>query len=146
MKPAFVVIVILALVLTGVFVAVASAGSSTSQIIKDASDGTVDGHYSAAQVRAALAAVNSDPAYSQYSDVAGVLQAYLTSLSTSGSSTGTGTKFGTPGASQTATPTGSVKRRAAELDYTGGEPLVAFAVGGALILAGVALRRRWAAP
>ena len=147
MKPGIVIITILVLALTGMFAAVAWAGSSTTtQIIRDGSDGTLSGHYTAAQMRAALAFVNSNPAYSQYSDVAGVLQAYLASLSTSGSaSSGTsGSATGTTGAAQTAAATGSVNLRAGELDYTGGQPLVAFEVGGALIIAGVALRRRWA--
>ena len=145
MKPGIVIITILVLVLTGTFAAVAWAGSSTTtQIIQDASDGTVNGHYTAAQIRAALAAVNSNPAYLQYSDVAGVLQAYLSSLSTSGSATGTtGATPATP-ATPAAAVTRPVKLRAGELDYTGGQPLVAFAVGGALIIAGMALRRRWA--
>ena len=69
MKPGIVIITILVLVLTGMFAAVAWAGSSTTtQVIQDASDGTVNGHYTAAQIRAALAAVNSNPAYLQYSD------------------------------------------------------------------------------
>ena len=141
MKPGIVIVTILVLVLTGMFASVAWAGSSTTtQIIHDASDGTVSGHYTAAQMRAALAAVNSNPAYSQYSDVAGVLQVYLASLSTSGSATGTTTA--TTGATQTAAATGSVKLRASELDYTGGQPLVAFALGGALLVAGLVLRRR----
>lgn len=147
MKPGIVIITILVLVLTGMFAAVAWAGSSiTTQIIQDASDGTVNGHYTAAQIRAALAAVNSNPAYLQYSDVAGVLQAYLSSLSTSDSASliASGSATGTTGATQTAAATGSVKLRAGELDYTGGQPLVAFAVGGALTIAGMALRRRWA--
>jgi hypothetical protein len=146
MKPGIVIITILVLVLTGMSAAVAWAGSSTTtQIIHDASDGTVNGHYTAAQMRAALAAVNSNPAYLQYSDVAGVLQAYLSSFSTSGSSTGTsGWATGTTGATPTAAVTRPVKLRAGELDYTGGQPLVAIAVGGVLIIAGMALRRRWA--
>jgi len=147
MKPGIVIITILVLVLTGMFAAVAWAGSSiTTQVIQDASDGTVNGHYTAAQIRAALAAVNSNPAYLQYSDVAGVLQAYLASLSTSdlASLIASGSATGTTGATPTAAVTRSVKLRAGELDYTGGQPLVAFAVGGALIIAGMALRRRWA--
>lgn len=146
MKPGIVIITILVLVLTGTFAAVAWAGSSTTtQIIHDASDGTVNGHYTAAQIRAALAAVNSNPAYLQYSDVAGVLQAYLSGFSTSGSSSGaSGSATGTTGATPSAAVTRSVKLRAGELDYTGGQPLVAFAVGGVLVIAGAALRRRWA--
>jgi len=147
MKPGIVIITILVLVLTGMFAAVAWAGSSTTtQVIQDASDGTVNGHYTAAQIRAALAAVNSNPAYLQYSDVAGVLQAYLSGFSTSdlASLIASGSATGTTGATPTAAVTRSVKLRAGELDYTGGQPLVAFAVGGALIIAGMALRRRWA--
>ena len=147
MKLGIVIIMILVLALTGVFASIASAGSSTTtQIIHDASDGTVNGHYTAAQIRAALAAVNSNPAYLQYSDVAGVLQAYLSGFSTSdlASLIASGSATGTTGATPTAAVTRSVKLRAGELDYTGGQPLVAFAVGGALIIAGMALRRRWA--
>ena len=147
MKPGIVIITILVLVLTGMFAAVAWAGSSTtSQIIRDASDGTLSGHYTAAQMRAALAFVNSNPAYSQYSDVAGVLQAYLASLSTSdlASLIASGSATGATGATPTAAVTRPVKLRAGELDYTGGQPLVAIAVGGVLIIAGMALRRRWA--
>ena len=98
----------------------------TTQIVHDASDGTVNGHYTAAQMRAALAAVRSNPVYSQYSDVAGVLNAYLSRFSTSGSATTT------EGASQTAGATASVKLPAGQLDYMGGQPLVAFTLGGAL--------------
>jgi hypothetical protein len=120
---------------------VAWAGSSiTDQIIHDASDGTVDGNYTAAQVRAALAVVNSDPSYSQYSDIAGVLQAYLTTLSTSGS--GSSTPAAAATSSAAATPSANLPT--GELDYTGGQPLVAFAVGVALIIAGALLGRRWA--
>jgi hypothetical protein len=147
MKPGIVIVTICVLVLTGVFASVVWAGSSTTtQIIHDAADGRVNGHYTAAQVRAALAAVNSNPAYSQYSDVAGVLQTYLTSLRTSGSGTGSGTTTGagTTGTIRSAAAIPSAKLPAGELDYTGGQPLLAFAVGGALIIAGAALRRRWA--
>jgi len=143
MKLGIVIFTILVLVLTGACASLAWAGSSTTtQIIRDASDGLLDGNYTAAQVRAALAAVKSDPGFSQYSDVAGVLQAYLTSLSTLGS--GAGTNGGTTPATPSATSIPSVKIPAGQLDYTGGQPLVAFAVGGALIIAGVVLGRRWA--
>jgi len=140
MKRGMVIITILVLVLTGAFASVAWAGSSTTtQIIHDASDGTVSGHYTAAQMRAALAAVKSSPIYSQYSDISGVLNAYLSSFSTSGSG------MGTAGAVQTAGATGSVAGLpAGQLDYTGGQPLGAFALGGVLLIAGAALRRRWA--
>lgn len=149
MKPGIVIVTILVLVVTGVFASVAWAGSSTTtQIIHDASDGTVSGHYSAAQVRAALAAVENNPAYSQYTDIAGVLQHYLSSLSGSGATTpssstttsGTG-QTQTSGSSRAIAPT---TLQGGQLDYTGGQPLVLFAVGGALVIAGAVLRRRWA--
>jgi hypothetical protein len=140
MRPRIVIIMILALVVAGVFASVAWAGSSTSTIIGDASDGTVNGHYSASQVRAALTAVENDPTYSQYSDIAGVLQDYLSSLSTSGSTTTTGGTQTTAGTRAT-TPTTLLS---GELDYTGGQPLLVFAIGGVLLAAGTVLRRRWA--
>jgi hypothetical protein len=139
-KPRFAIIMILVLVLTGVFASGAGAGSITSQIINDASDGTVNGHYTAAQVRAALAAVERDSSYSQYSDIAGVLQNYLSSLSTSKSSTTTAGAAQTAGGSGASVPT---TPQGAALDYTGGQPLIVFAVGGALVIAGAVLRRRW---
>ena len=111
----------------------------TTQVVHDATDRSVNGHYTAAQMRAALAAVKSNPVYSQYSDTAGVLQACLASYSTSGSATTTA------GATQTAAATGfAVTLRPSQLDYTGGQPLVAFALGGTLIIAGAVLRGRWA--
>ena len=58
----------------------ASARGSVVGILDDASDGVVDGSYSAAQVRAALTVVRSDPAYMQYSDIEGVLVDYQASL------------------------------------------------------------------
>jgi hypothetical protein len=115
---------------------VASATSSaTTQIITDAADGTINGHYTAAQVRAALVVVEHNPVYSQYSDMAGVLRAYLASLLGS-------TNAGQP-LSEAAAP---APQKSGRLDYTGGRPLLVFAVGGALIAAGAALRRRHAPP
>ena len=139
MKPGIVIIMIVVLVLMGVFASVAWAGSSTTTIIKDASDGTVSGHYSAAQVRAALAAVENNPTYAQYSDIAGVLRNYLTSWSASGSGSGGATQ--TAGGAAAIAPT---TLQGGQLDYTGGQPLVSFAIGGVLLAAGTVLRRRWA--
>ena len=63
----------------------------------------------------------------------------MASYSTSGSATTTA------GATQTAAATGfAVTLRASQLDYAGGQPLVAFALGGTLIIAGAVLRGRWA--
>ena len=81
MKSGIAIVMILVLVVAGGFAAAAWGSSITTQIIKDASAGTINGHYTAAQVRAALAVVENNPAYSQYSDIAGVLQDYLASLS-----------------------------------------------------------------
>lgn len=144
MKQGIAIILILVLVATGAFASVAWAESSvTAQIIADASDGTINGHYTAAEVRAALAFVESNPAYSMYSDIAGVLENYLASLSkpspakTPSPPPSTG---GTPTA-QGATPTTPL---GGQLDYTGGQPLAVIALGGALLVCGALLRRRWA--
>jgi hypothetical protein len=145
MRARLLTIVILALVVMGALASVAWAGSSSTTIIADASDGTVSGHYPAGQVRAALTAVENDPTYSQYSDIAGVLQDYLSSLSGSGAGasnpvSGTGSSQA-PGSSSAAVP---ATPRGVALDYTGGQPLLLFALGGALVFAGAVLRRRWA--
>jgi hypothetical protein len=134
-KPATLSIVAVALTVALSFVAVASA-STTSQIIQDAADGTLNGHYTAAQVRAALAAVKANPVYSQYSDVASVLKAYLSSFSTPASSSPTpSTAPSTSGTSTTSTAAG-------QLDYTGGQPFLVLALGGGLIITGLVLRWR----
>jgi hypothetical protein len=134
MERRVVVVMLLALVLLGVLASVALASSSSAdRIIKDASDGVISGHYSAAQIRAALAAVNGDPVYSQYSDISGVLQAYL-----SGSSYGGSTPAPATGIAAASKPT---TIEGGQLDYTGGQPLLVCALGAASIIAGLALRR-----
>jgi hypothetical protein len=143
MKSGIVVVLIIVLALMGAFATVASASSSiTTQIIKDASDGTVNGNYTASQVRAALAVVNSDPAYSEYSDVAGVLEAYLTSLSNTPAPSSTSSPSSSSGTGSSTGSTTSAKQPAGQLAYTGGQPFLALALGGALVTAGVVLRRR----
>jgi hypothetical protein len=142
MRPQIVIIMILALVVAGVFAS--PAWASTGTIIGDASDGTVNGHYSAAQVRAALTAVENDPSYAQYSDIAGVLQDYLSSLSSSGSGATTSTLWATAQAAGSSRATVPTTPKGMALDYTGGQPLVLFAAGAALVIAGAVLRRRWA--
>jgi len=127
------IVSILVLVLTA-FVAPLAWGSVTSQIIQDAADGVVNGHYTVAEVRAALAAVENDPTYSQYSDVQLVLAQYLATLLAAKTS-----PKPTPSAVPAATPSPSTKPM--ELDYTGGGPLIAFVVGGGLLAAGLAVRR-----
>lgn len=144
MRPRIVIIMILALLMASVFASAAWAGSSTSTIIADASDGTINGHYSAAQVRAALTAVENDPSYAQYSDIAGVLQSYLSSLSNSGSGATTSTSSAIAQAGGSSRATAPTTPKGMALDYTGGQPLVLFAIGGVLLAGGAVLRRRWA--
>ena len=152
MKPGIVIVMILALVAMGVCTTglVASAvfappawasSATTAAIIQDASDGTISGHYTVAEVRAALAVVESDPTYSQYSDIQDVLESYLASL-LAAKPTPRPTSNAT--AAPTPTPSSSATYVGGQLDYTGGQPLLLIALGGALIVAGALLRRRWA--
>jgi hypothetical protein len=121
MKRKAVSIVVLAAIALLAFASVAHAGTSstTMAIIKDAQDNNrLDGNWTAAQVRAALAAVKSDPALQQYTDVEGVLEDYLASLASPGVA-GSG-----------------------DLMFTGGPVLWLFALGAGLVVTGLALRRR----
>jgi hypothetical protein len=74
----------LVITLAAVFAACAwvpvTQASSARSILDDAMDGRVDGTYSASQVRAAIKLARSDPFFSQYSDVDGVLADYLAGL------------------------------------------------------------------
>ena len=97
----------------------AAAGGSIDGVINDAQNGTIDKNWSAAQVRAALAYLQDNPLYSQYSDAQGVLEDYLASLQA-------------PGATA----------QGAELAFTGGNVLLILATGGALVGGGLVLRRR----
>jgi hypothetical protein len=109
-----------ALLLILVFAVVAQAAvpqSTIDAIIKDASDGTIDGNWTAAQVRAALAYVQANPTLEQYSDIKGVLEDYLASLQAPGEQGG-------------------------QLAFTGGEVFLVLAAGAALIGGGALLRRR----
>jgi hypothetical protein len=135
------IVTILIITLGAVFAAVAWASSATTaQIIQDASDGTINGHYTVAEVRAALAAVESDPSYSQYSDIETVIANYLSSL-LAATATPTPTPRWTAKATVTPAPTPSPSA-VQQLDYTGGQPLLLFAMGGALLCAGAVLWRR----
>ena len=120
MKVKLVGAIVLALVLVLVFATVAMAGVSQATInaiIKDAQDGTLDGHWSAAEVRAALAYVENNPVLVQYTSVKGVLQDYLASLQAPGTQAG-------------------------QLAFTGSNIVLVFGAGAALIAGGVLLRRR----
>jgi hypothetical protein len=123
MKAKFVGALVLALILVLVFSTVAMAGVSQATInaiIKDAQDGTLDGHWTAAQIRAALAYIENNPVYEQYSAIKGVLQDYLASLQAPGEQSG-------------------------QLAFTGSNIVLVLGAGAALIGGGALLRRRRAA-
>jgi hypothetical protein len=113
------VIAVLALAVLAslVFASIALAGSTTDAIIQDASDGTIDGNWTAAQIQAALAAIRNNPVYLQYTDVGGVLEDYL------GSSPSPGVQSG-------------------GLKFTGSEMFLLLGAGVGLMGSGLALRRR----
>ena len=115
MRVKFLGVITVVLLLVLVFAVVAQAATPES-VIDDAMDGTIDGSYTAAEVRAALAEVQDNPVYQQYSDLEGVLEDYLASLQAPGEQGG-------------------------ELAFTGGEIFLVLAAGAALIGGGVLLRR-----
>ena len=120
MKIKIVTIAVMVVVAALLIVPLAQAASSTTMaIINDARDGHIDGNYTAAQVQAALAALKSDPSQQQYTDVEGVLEDFLASLSSPGVSGSNG-----------------------GLMFTGSETIVLFGVGLALMGTGLALRKR----
>jgi hypothetical protein len=112
---------ILAILLTLVFSSVALGVSQATidAIIKDAQDGTLDGKWTAAEVEAAIAYIEDNPTYQQYTDLLGVLEDYLASLNEPAAQTTGG-----------------------ELKFTGGELLMLFGAGAGLMGSGLALRRR----
>ena len=84
-------------------------------------DGFMSQHFlHCAQIRAALAYVENNPALEQYSAIKGVLQDYLASLQAPGEQSG-------------------------QLAFTGSNIVLAFGAGAALIGGGILLRRRRAA-
>jgi hypothetical protein len=119
MRVKFLGLISIALLLILVFAVVAQAAvpqSTIDAIIKDAQDGTIDGTWTAAEVRAALQYIQDNPIYQQYSDLEGVLEDYLASLQAPGDQGG-------------------------QLAFTGGEIFVILAAGAALIGGGALLRR-----
>ena len=119
MRVKFLGAIAIALLLILMFAVVAQAAvpqSVIDAIIKDAQDGTIDGHWSAAEIRATLAYIQNNAIYQQYSDLEGVLQDYLASLQAPGEQSG-------------------------QLSFTGGEVFLIMAAGAALIGGGVLLRR-----
>lgn len=121
MKVKVLIVLVLAVLLTLAFASVALAVSQATidAIIADAQDGTIDGNWTAAEINAAIAYIESNPTYQQYTDLLGVLEDYLASLQE-------------PGATTTAQ----------ELKFTGGELLMLFGAGAGLMGGGLALRRR----
>ncbi|HEY5473928.1 MAG TPA: hypothetical protein VIK32_12140 [Candidatus Limnocylindrales bacterium] len=105
----------------------AAAAGSVDGVINDAQNGTIDKNWSAAQVRAALAYLQNNPLYSQYSDAQGVLEDYLASLQAPGAQGPSATAGGSQGA---------------QLAFTGSNVLLILATGGALVGGGLVLRRR----
>ena len=131
MKIKVIAVVMLVLSASLVFTTSASAKISKSEydkIAADAQDGTIDGHYTAAEIQAALNQAKIDPLVQQYADLQGTLEAYLASLKAPGVKSGTG-----GGANGSASW---------ELAFTGSRILCVFGAGLALIGSGFALRRR----
>jgi len=119
MRVKFIGALTIALLVVLVFAVVAQAAvpqSTIDAIIADAQDGTIDGNWTAAEVRAALAYIQDNPVYKQYSNVEGTLEDYLTSLQAPGEQGG-------------------------QLAFTGGEIFLVLAAGAALIGGGTLLRR-----
>jgi hypothetical protein len=120
MKMKILSLAVLVVIVSLVFASVAFANVSQatiSAIIQDANSGTISGHWTAAEIQAALNAVATNPLYQAYSGDKDVLQQYLASLQSPGVTTGT-------------------------LAFTGSNLLVVFAAGAALLGGGVLLRRR----
>ena len=119
MRGKLLIAIAVALLLILVFAVVAQAAVSQSvidAIIEDAQDGTIDGNWTSAEIEAALAYIQDNPIYQQYSALEGVLEDYLASLQAPGEQGG-------------------------ELAFTGGEVFLILAAGAALIGGGALLRR-----
>lgn len=123
MKAKFLGAMTLTLLIILAFALVAQAAvaqSGSDAIIKDAQDGTIDGTWTAAQIRAALAYIQNNPIYEQYADFGGVLEDYLASLAAPGEQGGS----------------------LGQLAFTGSEVLLILGAGAGLIGSGALLRRR----
>ena len=110
----------IAVLLLLVFAMVAQAAvpqSTIDAIIKDASNGTIDGNWTRAEIRAALRYVENNPLLNAYSKIKGVLEDYLASLQGPGEQGG-------------------------QLAFTGGEIILILGAGAGLIGSGALLRRR----
>jgi hypothetical protein len=101
--------------------ALASSGGSTQAIVQDvAKDGKVDGHYTSAQLKAALAS----PLLKQYGGQ-GAVESVLTTTKPASTTTTPAPATGTGG----------------NLPFTGSDVFLFVAVGGGLLAAGLVLRR-----
>ena len=120
MKAKLIGAITIAVLLLLVFAVVAQAGVSQATIdaiIQDAKDGHIDGTWTAAEIRAALAYAQNNPILSQYSAIRGVLGDYVASLQGPGAQGG-------------------------QLAFTGGEIILILGAGAGLIGSGALLRRR----
>jgi hypothetical protein len=118
MKAKLVGAIAVALLVVLVFAAVASASQATTNaILKDAQDGTIDGNWTAAQIRAALAFIQNNPTLEQYSKLKGVLSDFLSSSQDPGEQSG-------------------------QLAFTGSEVILILGLGAGLIGTGAFLRLR----
>ena len=123
MKSKLMGAITIAVLLLLVFAVVAQAAvpqSVIDAIIKDASDGRIDGNWTVAEIRAALAYVANNPLIRQYAAIQGVLENYLASIQGPGEQGG-------------------------QLAFTGGEIVLILGAGAGLIGSGALLRRRRAA-
>jgi len=120
MKAKLVGAITLAVLLLLVFAVVAQATvpqSTIDAIIQDAKDGRIDGHWTSAEIRAALRYVENNPLLRHYTKIKGVLEDYLASLQSPGEQGG-------------------------QLAFTGGEIILILGAGAGLIGSGALLRRR----
>jgi hypothetical protein len=120
MKTKLLAVVMLTVVLVLAFAVVAQAGVSQATIdaiIQDASDGQIDGDWTAAEIKAALDYIHNDPVGKHYSGSEGVLEDYLGSLQAPGAQEG-------------------------ELAFTGAPLLLLLAGGAGLVGGGLVVRRR----
>jgi hypothetical protein len=120
MKAKLLGFITVAVLLLLVFAVVAQASvpqSTIDAIIQDAKDGQIDGNWTAEEINAALAYVESDPTLAQYSEIKGALEDYLASLQAPGEQGG-------------------------QLAFTGGEIVLILGAGAGLIGSGAFLRRR----
>jgi ABC-type dipeptide/oligopeptide/nickel transport system permease component len=120
MKVKIMCVLALTILLSLVFASVALAVSQATidAIIKDASDGHIDGNWTVAEIQATLNYIKNNPLYQQYSNYAGVLQDYLSSIQPPGP---------TPGP---------------VIHYTGSELFLVLGAGLGLLGSGALLRRR----